>query len=144
MVRARPSHLVITASMASLRPPYTRSQALYTASKFAVLGFAEALVPEIEPHGIGLTVVFPGPVQTNLVAGAEHRRPGSVPHGVEALPLPEGLADLEIESIDGDEAGRRIVDAVRAGRRYFGTHPEMLAQVQLPQREIARGFAPLN
>lgn len=39
----------------------------YCASKFAVRGFSEALRAELRPEGIGVTVVYPGPVDTNLV-----------------------------------------------------------------------------
>jgi short-subunit dehydrogenase len=39
----------------------------YCASKFAVRGFSEALRAELHPEGIGVTVVYPGPVDTNLV-----------------------------------------------------------------------------
>src|SRR4030095_7482551 len=39
----------------------------YCASKFAVRGFSEALRTELHPEGIGVTVVYPGPVDTTLV-----------------------------------------------------------------------------
>jgi short-subunit dehydrogenase len=39
----------------------------YCASKFAVRGFSEALRAELRPSGIGVTVLYPGPVDTNLV-----------------------------------------------------------------------------
>jgi short-subunit dehydrogenase len=39
----------------------------YCASKFAVRGFSEALRAELHPEGIGVTVVYPGPVDTSLV-----------------------------------------------------------------------------
>jgi short-subunit dehydrogenase len=39
----------------------------YCASKFAVRGFSETLRTELHAEGIGVTVVYPGPVNTNLV-----------------------------------------------------------------------------
>lgn len=39
----------------------------YSASKFAVRGFSEALRMELADTGVGLTVVYPGPVQTNIL-----------------------------------------------------------------------------
>lgn len=39
----------------------------YSASKFAVRGFSEALRMELAGSGAGLTVVYPGPVQTNIL-----------------------------------------------------------------------------
>jgi short-subunit dehydrogenase len=39
----------------------------YSASKFAVRGFSEALRMELAGTNTGLTVVYPGPVQTNIL-----------------------------------------------------------------------------
>ena len=39
----------------------------YCASKFAVRGFSESLRSELQPSRIGVTVVYPGPVDSNLV-----------------------------------------------------------------------------
>lgn len=50
----------------------------YSASKFAVRGFSEALRWELEGSGIGVTVVHPGGVATNIANDAR------VPEGVDA------------------------------------------------------------
>lgn len=50
----------------------------YSASKFAVRGFSEALRWELEDSGIGVTVVHPGGVATNIANDAR------VPDGVDA------------------------------------------------------------
>ena len=68
-------HVVNTGSMSSLRVGVMGSQTMYTASKFAVLGLSEALRHELEPHGIGLTVLVPGPVATDLARTSEQARP---------------------------------------------------------------------
>jgi short-subunit dehydrogenase len=39
----------------------------YSASKFALRGFSEALRMELAATSVGVTVVYPGPVQTNIV-----------------------------------------------------------------------------
>ena len=39
----------------------------YSASKFAVRGFSEALRMELAATSVGVTVVYPGPVQTNIL-----------------------------------------------------------------------------
>jgi NAD(P)-dependent dehydrogenase (short-subunit alcohol dehydrogenase family) len=43
-------------------------QSFYSASKFALEGFAESLAYEVEPFGIGVTVVEPGNVATDFTA----------------------------------------------------------------------------
>ncbi|WP_121258223.1 SDR family oxidoreductase [Nocardioides ferulae] len=48
--------------------------ATYSASKFAVVGFSEALRSELAPSGIDVTVVLPTVVQTELAAGVPTAR----------------------------------------------------------------------
>jgi short-subunit dehydrogenase len=43
------------------------TKSAYCATKFAVRGFSEALRAELHGSGIGLTCVYPGPADTNLV-----------------------------------------------------------------------------
>ena len=50
-----------------IAPP---EQAAYSASKFAVRGFSEALRHELEASGIGVTVVHPGGVATSIAEKA--------------------------------------------------------------------------
>lgn len=43
------------------------NKAGYSASKFAVRGFSEALRMELHSENIGVTVLYPGPVATNII-----------------------------------------------------------------------------
>jgi NAD(P)-dependent dehydrogenase (short-subunit alcohol dehydrogenase family) len=57
-------HVVNTASMAGI---LQYSQAgIYVTTKFAVVGFSEALRAELAPEGIGVSVFCPGGVRTNI------------------------------------------------------------------------------
>ncbi len=58
-------YVVNTASMAGLFA-LTGPGAPYVASKFAVVGLSEALALYLRPRGIGVSVVCPGAVDTNL------------------------------------------------------------------------------
>lgn len=42
----------------------------YVASKFAVLGFTQSLRAELEPHGIGVTAICPGMIDTQIIEGS--------------------------------------------------------------------------
>lgn len=64
--------------------------ATYSASKFAVVGFSEALRQELAPQGIEVSMVLPTVVRTELAAGVPAAR------GVKAV-LPEDVAAV-IES----------------------------------------------
>lgn len=79
----------------------------YCASKFAQSGFLEALRIEAEPHGVAVTVAFPGVVATEI------RRHGLDAHGGTA-----GVSGLEeAGAMSVDECVRQIVAAMRARRR---------------------------
>ncbi|MPZ10178.1 MAG: SDR family NAD(P)-dependent oxidoreductase [Kiloniellaceae bacterium] len=46
---------------------------VYCATKFAVEGFSESLAPEVEPFGIGVTIVEPGFFRTDFLDGSSVR-----------------------------------------------------------------------
>lgn len=60
-------HVVVTASVAGrLATPY---EAAYSATKFALVGWAHALALEVGRSGVGVTIVDPGPVDTDFFTG---------------------------------------------------------------------------
>lgn len=75
----------------------------YCASKFAVRGFSEALRAELAPHNIGVTVAYPGAVDTNLVRDGRLTDEGDRAREV---------AFLASRAIPADRVARRIVSAI--------------------------------
>jgi 3-oxoacyl-[acyl-carrier protein] reductase len=81
MISRRRGHIVTIGSIAGrIGSPF---EALYSATKFAGVGLTEALVVELEPYGIGVSLVNPGPVTTEFGAARGHPydrdRPRPVP-----------------------------------------------------------------
>ena len=64
-------HIVSTASMAGL---LTGSSAPYFASKHAVVALSEGLRVELAPRGIGVSVLCPGIIKTNILASDRNRQ----------------------------------------------------------------------
>ena len=66
--RGRGGHVINVSSAAG----YSASSALpaYNATKFAVLGLSEALWEELRPHGIGVTAICPGIIDTPITRSA--------------------------------------------------------------------------
>lgn len=58
-------HIVNTASIGGVWA-YSWDSPLYITSKFAVYGLTEALARRLAPHGVGVSVLCPGLVATNL------------------------------------------------------------------------------
>jgi NAD(P)-dependent dehydrogenase (short-subunit alcohol dehydrogenase family) len=71
VARAQGGHVVNVSSAAG----YIASAQLaaYATTKFAVLGLSEALRDELAPHGIGVTTVCPGIINTPITASARLR-----------------------------------------------------------------------
>jgi short-subunit dehydrogenase len=64
MIQRHRGHIVMVGSIAGrLGAPF---EAAYSASKFAMTGLTEALAVELAPHGIGVSMVNPGPVATGF------------------------------------------------------------------------------
>lgn len=127
-LKAEPgAHLVNVSSLFGLIAP--AGQAAYSASKFAVRGFTEALRHELVDDGIGVTCVHPGGINTRIAANA---RVGS---GVAIQEYEQGRRRFEkLLTIPPATAAEVILRAVarRRGRVLIGWSaklPDLLARV---------------
>ncbi|MFG3701078.1 SDR family NAD(P)-dependent oxidoreductase [Micromonospora sp. NPDC047620] len=127
-LRAEPgAHLVNVSSIFGVIAP--AGQAAYSASKFAVRGFTEALRHELADDGIGVTCVHPGGIRTRI---AQNARVGS---GVSAEEFETGRRQFErLLTIDAAKAAEVILRGVerRRGRVLIGWSaklPDLLARV---------------
>src|SRR3954447_10608790 len=82
LARGRWGHIVNTASTGGLMAP--GGIAAYCASKYAVVGLSESLRAELAPAGIGVSVLCPGGVRSNLFASSVTVRAG-VPGASEGM-----------------------------------------------------------
>jgi NAD(P)-dependent dehydrogenase (short-subunit alcohol dehydrogenase family) len=93
-------HIVNTASMVALTP--MARQGAYVAAKCGVVGLSEVLRAELAPYGVGVSVLCPARVRTNLLAAAGPQQGGMDPDCVAAL----------------------VLDGIRKNEFYVITHPE--------------------
>jgi NAD(P)-dependent dehydrogenase (short-subunit alcohol dehydrogenase family) len=118
LVEQGEGHIVNTASMGGLisGPP----EGLYTTTKFAVMGLSEALLLEVADKGVGVSVLCPGLVDTNLITQSFAMRPDAVNSGIDhQQPAPDvasGISPLVV--------GEQVIDAVREGGFYIITHDD--------------------
>jgi NAD(P)-dependent dehydrogenase (short-subunit alcohol dehydrogenase family) len=93
-------------------------QAFYSASKFALEGYGEALAYEVAPFGIGVTLVQPGNFRTDFTA---NRKMAAAAQGdnVYSAALARSVGLMEREEINGAPAGdvAAVVQRVLAARR---------------------------
>ena len=111
-------HIVNTGSVAGFQNRRGTNQGPYSMSKYAVVSLSEALEHELEGTNIGVTVLCPGPVNTNIARGArnrpEHMGGPQVRANQEAA-LAERLATT---GLNPKTVGERVVDAIRTKTFY--------------------------
>jgi short-subunit dehydrogenase len=102
----------------------------------------ECLYRELSPYGIGVSVLCPMRVETNI-NDSQRNRPADLGGG--AADLPPGSGDEE----GRDQAGRvitteelapMVVRAIREKRLYIVTHPESRGFVASRFRRIDRAY----
>jgi short-subunit dehydrogenase len=111
MLRQGGGHIVNVSSVCGIVPlPY---QAIYCASKYAVVGFSEALRYELADKNIRVTVVCPGPVDTMIFRrNIDYTIVSDVPSPPESI-SPEQAAEEILEGLKTDRGILPITDFAR-------------------------------
>src|SRR5262249_12537989 len=119
-------HVVNTSSGAGLVAP--GSGFLYHAAKFAVVGLSESLRSELEPAGIGVSVLCPGPVATKIMYRTASMQP-------DAAPRLDAQILAAVDSVLGagespDAVGEMVLRGVRGNALYIHTDRIMELAIQ--------------
>ena len=114
--QAGAAHIVNTGSISGCGPnprATTMAAGAYITSKYAVVGLSETLRDELEPDGIGVTVLCPAGVRSRIFE-AERNRP-------EALGGPAPATAEQWEGMEPREIGLLLLDAVLEDRLFVFT-----------------------
>jgi NAD(P)-dependent dehydrogenase (short-subunit alcohol dehydrogenase family) len=110
----------------------------YAATKFAVVALSEGWRLQLAPRGIGVSVLCPGFVRTNI--GTGHRnRPGGPRRGAD----PERVAvlsQLVNAGMDPKMLAARVLEGIRDDELYIFTHPELKGAIQARFDAILEAF----
>ena len=120
-------HVVITSSVSGL---FTGPGAgVYVTTKFALVGLAEALRADLKPKGIGVSVLCPGPVKSELFESTLTVRPRALAATGSVPIVPPGVArehtPIFTTAPSGDEIGQQVLNGIRRDELYILTHPEI-------------------
>jgi NAD(P)-dependent dehydrogenase (short-subunit alcohol dehydrogenase family) len=132
-------HVVNTASMASfLAGP---APGIYNASKFAVRGLSESLRYSLAPQGIGVSVLCPGLVRSEIYR-SDDVRPADLSKDVQASDpaFIEQLGKLHQVGMDPIEVAEKVVAAIKANAFYIFPHPEFKDELRELFDEIIDQF----
>jgi NAD(P)-dependent dehydrogenase (short-subunit alcohol dehydrogenase family) len=141
-------HIVNTASMAGLLSP--PAMGVYSVSKHAVVALSETLYHDLRlaDAPIQASVLCPYYVPTGIAHSEAHR-----PHELEndAAPTPSQQAAHTLMSkavdagkVSAEEVARITFDAIRDGRFYIYSHPQMLGTVAERMDAIVNGKPPAD
>jgi len=135
LAAGRPAHVLNTGSEHSVGIPFP-GMGIYTATKHAVLALSDVLRRELEPQGIGVSILCPGVVRTEIW-NAGRSRPDRF-GGRQDSP-PEFASFLDA-GMDPDEVGRIAVAGVEVGDFFIMSHPEVRAIAEDRCRDVLAAF----
>jgi NAD(P)-dependent dehydrogenase (short-subunit alcohol dehydrogenase family) len=132
-----PAHIVNTSSMAgllALAPAFTGgvNTGLYTTTKHALIGYSAMLRAELEPEGIGVSVLCPGLVAGNLSATAARNRPARY-----GGPTPARSRQAPPSAMPNEQIGPRVAAGIKANRLHLFTHDDESIAAMLQARHDA-------
>lgn len=122
IAHGRGGHIVSTASLAAevVMPHYL---AIYAASKAAVCHYCEAVKDELGSHGIGVSILLPGPIKSNIHQ-AQQNRPEHLRSGSGFTDSEAQLAQRQVSDswMEPEEVGAIVADGILTNRTYIVTH----------------------
>ncbi len=139
LARGQGGHIVNTASTGGLMAP--GGIAAYCASKYAVVGLSESMRAELAPADIGVSVLCPGGVRSNLFASSvaiRSRDPGAF----------EGLATVGSEALRIEQAqrmdpvfvGEMVLRAIAENAMFIIPHPEYIGHIEERHAALVAAF----
>lgn len=133
------AHITITSSMSGLRVfEPSRGQGIYNTTKYALVGMGEALAIDLAPKNIGVSILCPGFVQSNISFSGRNR---PEEFGGAFEPDPEQtLTNAASGATDPLEYGRWVVEAVRENRLFVITHTGERGMVEERYKRLMRAF----
>ena len=127
LARAERAHIVNLSSLFGIVG--MAGQTAYCTTKFAIRGFSESLFEELRDTTVGLTVVHPGSVATNIMKTAR----GDDPE------LLKRIADwFDKNAISPEKAAAQIIAAVRKGK------PRLLISPEVHFADLVKRLAPVR
>ena len=131
-------HIVNTASIAGMRMAPGMNNGIYAGTKFAVVALSFAMQDAMAPHNIGVSVLCPAGVDTNIYQ-AGRVRPERFGGPFERDISPAMVALLK-QGLSPDQIGRYVLRAVRDNDFFIFTHPEARAWVMEWHARVMQGF----
>jgi len=106
-------HIVNTSSQAGLTAEMNGVGA-YAVAKFGVTALSESLRQELASHGVGVSVLLPGYIQTGLAENTRRVGGDTRQHPITMPP----------STVSADEVGEMVAEGIETDAAYILTHPD--------------------
>jgi NAD(P)-dependent dehydrogenase (short-subunit alcohol dehydrogenase family) len=131
-------HIVNTASIAGVRIAPGMNNGIYAGTKFAVVALSFAMQDAMAPHGIGVSVLCPAGVDTNIYRAGRvrpERFGGPFEREISSV-----MATLLKQGLSPDQIGRYVLRAIEDNDFFIFTHPETREWVEEWHARVMQGF----
>lgn len=116
MIEQKSGHIAVTASVAGKIGVSYRTG--YCAAKHAMMGFFDALRPEVKPHGITVTTITPGYIQTAIAENAIRGDGSKFGRTDKAIASGMPVEDCARVIMKGFRSGKREIPVGKGGEMY--------------------------
>jgi len=130
-----PAHIAFTASFAGLMP--NAGLGPYCVAKYGVVALAETLSREVRANGIGVTVLCPMIVETDLMANSRRVRGDEYGAGAPVGDLPAISTDPEVTA---ERVAELMADGILANQLYVIPHSAARGSIRRRFERIDRTF----
>ena len=141
-----PAHVVNTSSIAGV----IHGAGIYGVTKHAVVALSEGLFSDfrIRQLPIGVSVLCPGWVRTNIMESERNRpegpRPAPGDRSSEIEMMRKVVAELVDSGLDPKDVGKLVADSIRQERFYVFPHPHWSNMIENRMQSILQGRDPVN
>jgi len=130
-----PAHIAFTASFAGLMP--NAGLGPYCVAKYGVVALAETLSREVRANGIGVTVLCPMIVETDLMANSRRVRGDEYGAGAPVGDLPATSTDPEVTA---ENVAELMADGILTNQLYVIPHSAARGSIRRRFERIDRTF----
>ncbi|MFN0093710.1 MAG: SDR family NAD(P)-dependent oxidoreductase [Dehalococcoidia bacterium] len=129
----RGGHIVNTSSIAGVVAGASNGIASYTTAKFGVVGMSESMAIDLVPENIGVSVLCPGGVRTQIAVAGRNRPDQFGGPDAGNRPMATGMQQM---GMDPSDVAGLVVRAVKENQLYIMTHPDTRAAVEARRDRI--------
>jgi short-subunit dehydrogenase len=135
-----PSHIVNTASMAGHMA--MAGMAPYHATKFAAVGYSEALAQELASTNIGVSVLCPTWVKSNIhnTSDARPTAENAKDNPTKKSPLYKEIKSLVENGMEAETLADLVLKSIAAKRLYIFNDPEARAMIDVRRNAILKDY----